>query len=300
MLITDRIAELGIIPVVKIEDADKAVLLAQALNNAHLTCVEIMFRTAAAAASIKAISDKYPELLIGAGTVLTRKQVDEATTAGAKFIVTPGFNPDTVAYCVERKIPIIPGCSSATDIEAALAFGLKVIKFFPAEPLGGLPMIKALSAPYGNIKFITTGGINEKNFRSYLDFPKVIAVAGSWMVLPELIDQGNFAEIERLSRKAIKSMLGFEIESIDLVDASLKEGASQWEEATDGLIRFNKETFNTNEIQLRTIDLKRAVIYLESLGLHKLENTMNDSELPKTALFKSPSTNFTFKLIQKN
>jgi len=266
MLITDRIAELGIVPVVKIDDAKKAVALGQALMKAHLSCIEITFRTEAAAASIKAITTALPELLVGAGTVLTTKQVDEAIESGAKFIVTPGFNPIVVSYCVEKKIPIIPGCSSPSDIEAALSFNLKVVKFFPAEQLGGLPMIKALAAPYGNVKFIATGGINEKNFRSYLDYSKVIAIAGSWMVLPELIESGNFTEIERLSQQAIQIMLSLRISNVSLNTETSDEAISIIEEATNGLVS-TPQGIQSNLITINTVDLYRASAYFKSLGI---------------------------------
>ena len=150
-------------------------------------------------------------MLVGAGTVLTTDQVDKAVNAGAKFIVTPGFNETVVKYCVEKNIPITPGCPSTSDIEAALALGLDVVKFFPAENLGGISMIKALAAPYVGVKFMPTGGINAKNINSYLDCDKILACGGSWMVKDTLINEGKFDEIEALTKEAVANMLGFKL-----------------------------------------------------------------------------------------
>ncbi|KAF0223502.1 MAG: Entner-Doudoroff aldolase [Erysipelotrichaceae bacterium] len=297
MQITERIAELGIVPVVKIENADQAVALGKALINAHLNVIEITFRTAAAADAIKVVAAALPELLVGAGTVLSRKQVDEAILSGAKFIVTPGFNPDVVSYCVEKDIPIIPGCSSPSDIEAALSFGLNVVKFFPAEQLGGLPMIKALSAPYGNVKFIATGGINEKNFRAYLDYPKVIAIAGSWMVLPELVEKENFTEIEKLSKSAVETMLGLSISQVELKRESLNK-ATLWSDATDGLISQDLKDHQSSVITLQTLDLKRAKVHFQSLGL-VLDFEVTTPQGIKEVQFKDHPSGFDVKLIEK-
>jgi 2-dehydro-3-deoxyphosphogluconate aldolase/(4S)-4-hydroxy-2-oxoglutarate aldolase len=298
MLITDRIAELGIVPVVKIDDSKKAVALGKALLKAHLNCIEITFRTEAAAASIKAIATSLPELLVGAGTVLTTKQVDEAIDSGAKFIVTPGFNPIVVSYCVDQNIPIIPGCSSPSDIEAALSFNLKVVKFFPAEQLGGLPMIKALSAPYGNIKFIVTGGINEKNFRSYLDYSKVIAVAGSWMVLPELIESGNFTEIEKLSQQAIQIMLNLNISNVTLNTENSDKVTSIIDEATNGLVSTPKG-IQSNLITINTVDLYRASAYFKSLGIVFEKELCSDQTTTLRLIVKGSQNRSKITLIQK-
>ncbi len=303
MQVIDRIAELGIIPVVKIDDVKNAIHLVESLRKAHLNCIEVTFRTNAAVESIKAISKQYPDFLIGAGTVLTCKQVDEAILAGAKFIVTPGFNPDTVSYCIGQNIPIIPGCSNALDIESALSFGLKVVKFFPAEQLGGLPMIKALAGPYGNVEFIATGGINEKNFRSYLDFPKVIAIAGSWMVSSELIEKESFGEIEKLSKAALSVMLGLEIQAIafdNLTTSSEKNELQLWNEATNGLLNSSNESISKGVITIRTLDIRRAIAYFRNSGM-EFENdsvSKNDNTL-KEIFFKNRLDGFMIRLMQK-
>lgn len=202
--ILTKIGNLGIVPVVVLDDAKDAEPLARALCEGGLPCAEVTFRTAAAADTIRIISEKFPDMLIGAGTVLTTEQVDAAVAAGARFIVSPGFNPRIVAYCVDRQIPITPGCSTPSDIEQALEHGLEVVKFFPAEAAGGLPMIKALAAPYVGVKFMPTGGINAANIRDYLAFDRILACGGSWMVPKKLVAEGNFEKIKELTKEAVQ------------------------------------------------------------------------------------------------
>ena len=214
--ILEQFGRLGIIPVVKIDRAEDAEPLAKALIEGGLPVAEVTFRTAAAADAIAAMTKAYPDMLVGAGTVLTTAQVDAAVAAGAKFIVSPGFNPKVVGYCVENKIPITPGVSSPSEIEQALEFGLEVVKFFPAEASGGLAKIKAMAAPYGNIRFMPTGGINPDNLNSYLQFDKVLACGGSWRVPGDLINAGDFAKIRELTSEAVKRMLGFEIKHVGI------------------------------------------------------------------------------------
>lgn len=200
----ERLHELRIIPVVKFTDVEKAVPLAQALRKAGLPCVEVTFRTAQAEEAIKRITAAFPDMLVGAGTVLTIAQVDKAAAAGARFVVSPGFNPRVVDHCISIGMPITPGCSSPSDIEQALERGLEVVKFFPAENLGGVAMLKAISGPYGSLKFIPTGGVNAKNVGEYLAFNKVFACGGSWMVKDEWINAGDFDAIERMAREAVQ------------------------------------------------------------------------------------------------
>src|SRR5665648_174857 len=195
--ILERIGELGIIPVVKMEKAEDALPLGKALIDGGLSIAEITFRTSAAEDSIKILTKELPKLLVGAGTVLTVEQAKKAVSAGAKFIVSPGFNPKVVDYCIENSIPITPGVNNPTQIEMALERGIEVVKFFPAEASGGLPLLESMSAPYSGIKFIPTGGINLNNLSSYLSNKKVHACGGSWMVKPGLISSGNFDEITR-------------------------------------------------------------------------------------------------------
>lgn len=197
-----KIGQTGIVPVVVLNEVKDAVPLAQALINGGLPCAEVTFRTDAAQQSIVEISKKFPQMFVGAGTVLTTEQVDRAVDAGAKFIVSPGFNLKVVEYCIKKGYPITPGIMTPTELEMALEFGLDVVKFFPAENAGGLKMIKAMAAPYTKMKFMPTGGINPQNVREYLQCDKILACGGSWMVKGELINSGNFAEIEKLTKEA--------------------------------------------------------------------------------------------------
>ncbi|MDA3926737.1 MAG: bifunctional 4-hydroxy-2-oxoglutarate aldolase/2-dehydro-3-deoxy-phosphogluconate aldolase [Kiritimatiellae bacterium] len=198
-----RINQLKLVPVVALDNAKDAAPLAEALIEGGLPCAEVTFRTAAAADAIKAMS-KYPEICLGAGTVLSVDQVKQAVDCGATYIVSPGFNPKVVSYCVENKIPITPGVCAPTQVEMGLEFGLEVMKFFPAEAYGGLKTLKAICAPYNMVKFIPTGGINASNVCDYLAFDKVFACGGSWMVKQDLITAGNFAEIVRLTKEAVE------------------------------------------------------------------------------------------------
>ena len=202
--VLEQIQKTGIIPVVVLDDAKDAEPLAKALCDGGLPCAEVTFRTEAAEECIRIMSEKFPEMLVGAGTVLTTEQVDRAVAAGAKFIVSPGLNPRIVKYCVEKGIVITPGCANASDMEQALENGLEVVKFFPAEPAGGLNMIKALAAPYVGLKFMPTGGISPKNVRDYLAYNRIIACGGSWMVKNELVKAGDFAAITELAKECVQ------------------------------------------------------------------------------------------------
>lgn len=204
-----QIEEIGIVPVVKIDREQDAVPLAKALCDGGLPCAEVTFRTGAAADAIEAMAREYPQMLIGAGTVLTVEQADAAVKAGARFIVSPGFNPKVVGHCVDKGYPVFPGIATPSEIEQAISFGLNVVKFFPAEAAGGLNMIKSMSAPYTSMRFLPTGGINESNLNSYLNFNKVIACGGSWMVKADLINAGDFDAIREMTRQAVGQMLGF-------------------------------------------------------------------------------------------
>jgi len=192
-----------IVPVVVLEDTKDAAPLAKALVEGGLPCAEVTFRTEAAEESIRIMASEYPEMLVGAGTVLTTEQVDRAVAAGAKFIVSPGFDPEIVDYCIEKEIPIFPGCVSPSEVAQAAKRGLKVVKFFPAEQFGGVSTIKALAAPYTTMKFMPTGGINANNLESYLSCNKIVACGGSWMVKSDLIKAGEFDKIKGLTQEAV-------------------------------------------------------------------------------------------------
>lgn len=202
--IEEQFYEYGVVPVVVLEDAKDALPLAEALTEGGLPCAEVTFRTAAAEESIRQMSEKYPEMLVGAGTVLTIEQVDRAVAAGAKFIVSPGFDPEIVDYCLEKEIPVFPGCITPSEVAQAVKCGMKVVKFFPAEQAGGVAMIKAMAAPYTMIKFMPTGGISAKNLKDYLSFNKIICCGGSWMVKGDMIKNGEFDKIRELTKEAVE------------------------------------------------------------------------------------------------
>ena len=204
MDIAEKFQKLGVVPVVVLEDTKDAVPLAKALVEGGLPCAEVTFRTEAAEESIRLMTEQFPEMLVGAGTVLTREQVDTAVAAGAKFIVSPGFDPEIVDYCLEKNIPIYPGCITPSEVAQAVKRGLEVVKFFPAEQFGGVSTIKALAAPYVGVKFMPTGGVNAKNLDSYLSCDKIVACGGSWMVKGDLVAEGKFDEIKSLVEEAVE------------------------------------------------------------------------------------------------
>lgn len=279
-----QIGAYGVVPVVKIDNVEDALPLGRALIDGGLPLAEITFRTAAAEEAIRTMANAYPDMLIGAGTVLTTEQVDKAVAAGAKFIVSPGLNVKVASYCIERNIPITPGCSNPSDIEAAIELGLEVLKFFPAEACGGLAAIKAMSAPYGAVKFMPTGGINENNINSYLAFNKILACGGSWMVKDSLIKEGNFAEITRLTKEAVHKVLGFELAHIGINSESESEALAV-AELFSNAFGFNVKNGNSSvfagdgvevnksiglgkhgHIAIRTNNIERAIAYLERIG----------------------------------
>ncbi len=286
-----QIGDYGIVPVVKIDDANDAVPLAKALIAGGLPVAEVTFRTDAAEEAIRLISENCPEMFVGAGTVLTCEQVDKAVNAGAKFIVSPGLNPKVVKYCVDKNIPVTPGCANPSDIEQAIELGLEVVKFFPAEAAGGLNMIKAMSAPYGNIKFMPTGGISAKNLNEYLSFSKILACGGSWMVKAELISEKKFDEITKLTKEAVHTMLGFELKHVGINTKSKEDGIAV-ATAFDSIFGFEtkigessafagkpieamyKMGAGTNgHLAISTNSVPRAYSYLKRMGVEFLEET---------------------------
>lgn len=200
----EQFYDFTVVPVVVLEDAKDAVPLAEALVKGGLPCAEVTFRTDAAEESIRLMCEKYPEMLVGAGTVLTTEQVDRAVAAGAKFIVSPGFDAEIVDYCLEKEIPVLPGCITPSEVAQAVKRGLKTVKFFPAEQAGGLPMIKAMAAPYTMLKFMPTGGISTKNLKDYLGFDKIICCGGSWMVKGDMIKNKEFDKIAEMTKEAVE------------------------------------------------------------------------------------------------
>ncbi|MDO4371592.1 MAG: bifunctional 4-hydroxy-2-oxoglutarate aldolase/2-dehydro-3-deoxy-phosphogluconate aldolase [Clostridia bacterium] len=216
MSVLDSLAKSGIVPVVVLENAQDAVPTAKALLKGGISVMEITFRTAAAADSIKAVAEGCPEMLVGAGTVITLDQCKQAVACGAKFIVSPGFDAEVVGWCVENGVAVTPGCVTPSEIMAAMKFGLKVLKFFPAGIYGGLAAMKALSGPFGGVKFIPTGGVNAQNIGEFIAAPFIHAVGGSWVCPKADIAAGNFDKITELSKQARNAALGFELAHIGI------------------------------------------------------------------------------------
>lgn len=203
MTVAETIEKYGVVPVVVLEDAKDAKPLAEALVEGGLPCAEVTFRTAAAEEAIRIMTTEYPDMFVGAGTVLTIEQVNKAVVAGAKFIVSPGFDPEIVDYCLNNHIPVFPGVITPSEVAQAVKRGMKIVKFFPAEQFGGVATIKALAAPYTDLKFMPTGGVNAKNLKDYLGFKKIIACGGSWMVKGDLVKAGKFDEIKAMTKEAV-------------------------------------------------------------------------------------------------
>ncbi len=198
----EALSRIGVVPVITIDRPQDAVPLARALLNGGIGCAEITFRTASAEEAIQRISGECHEMLVGAGTVLTVQQAEQAIRAGAQYIVAPGFDAAVVDWCQEHGVPVLPGVATPTEINMALARGVKLLKFFPSEEIGGVRMLKALYAPYQEVQFIPTGGIKAHNLAEYLALPNVVACGGSWMATGSMISEGKFDEIARLSREA--------------------------------------------------------------------------------------------------
>lgn len=315
-----RLSKIGIVPVVTIHNADLAENLAQALCKGGLPCAEITFRTEAAAEAIKRIIAKYPDMCVGAGTVLTIQQVDAAVEAGAKFIVSPGLNPKIVQYCQKKGVLMIPGTSCPSDLEIALELGLDTVKFFPAEQSGGIAKIKAMGAPYGNLKFMPTGGINAENLNSYLSNPKIIACGGSWMVPASLVDAENWEEITRLTKEAVRTMLGLELQHIG-INAENEEQAAKIAEhfallfgsevkcgnssvfAGKEIEVMKKPYLGTNgHIAIAANSVERAMRYLEeNLGFAFDEDTAkyDDKKKIKAIYLNEQIGGFAIHLMQK-
>ncbi len=318
--INSELYSIGLIPVIKIEDPEDAVPLAKALIDGGLPAAEITFRTSCAAEAIKKITDTYPEMLVGAGTVLTTEQVDAAIAAGSKFIVSPGLNPKVTSYCLSKGVPMLPGCSNPSDIESALDLGLTTVKFFPAEAAGGLPMLKAMAAPYGKLTFMPTGGINANNLLDYLKFNKIIACGGSFMVKDELIKEKKWDEITALTKNAVKTMLGLEFLHIGIntdSEEECKKGAKLFEtmfgltnrEASKSVFAGDAFEFMKSKgpgthghIAIRTNFVDRAMAYFKRMGVEFDESTIvydDKTGKPKFVYFKEEICGFAIHLIQK-
>ncbi len=244
--ILKEISQIGIVPVVAIEDAKKAVPLARALVAGGLPTAEITFRTAAAEDAMRAITAEVPEMLVGAGTVLTPDQLDRALDAGSKFIVSPGFNPEMVKYGLSKGALMLPGTATGGEMEQAMALGLEVVKFFPAEQNGGIAKIKALAGPYKKLRWMPTGGVTTKNMMDYLSFDQIVACGGTWMVKADLIEGERWDEITAICREAVKTMLGLQIMHVGVNCADAEE-AERTAKTFAGLFGFPYKAGNSSD-----------------------------------------------------
>jgi len=314
-----KIEKLGIVPVVVLNDVSEAEPVAKALCEGGLPVAEVTFRTDAAEESIKIMSEKFPEMLVGAGTVLTTEQVDRAVNAGAKFIVSPGFNPNVVKYCIDKNIPVCPGCNNPSAMEGAMELGLDVVKFFPAEQSGGIKAIKAMAAPYVNLKFMPTGGINAKNINDYLSFNKVIACGGSWMVASDLVKNKEFDKIKELTREAVMTVHGFELKHVGINCESDSE-AEATADSFESLFGFTKKVGGSSvfagsfieamktpylgakgHIAIGCNNIDRAVAYLSAIGTEVDMTTAkyDDKKNLKAVYLPGEIAGFAVHLVQK-
>lgn len=317
--VIEEISKIGIVPVIALDDAKDAEPLAKALCDGGLPCAEVTFRTAAAEESIRIMASKFPQMLVGAGTVLTTDQADRAMAAGAKFLVSPGLNPKVVAHCVSKGYPIVPGTSNPSDIEQAIEQGLSVVKFFPAEAAGGLAMIKAMSAPYSSVKFMPTGGINADNLNEYLSFGKIVACGGSWMVKKDLVAAGEFDKITALTKEAVTKMLGFEMHHMG-INETCEESAVNTAKAFADMFGLATKIGNSSvfagpaieitkspylgthgHIAIGTNFIDRAVYHLERQGVEFDRSTeKRDAKGNLKAIYvKGEYSGFAVHLVQK-
>lgn len=292
----NRIHDIGIVPVIAIDDADKAVDLARALVKGGLPVAEVTFRTEAAEEAIRAIVREVPTMIVGAGTVLTKEQADRAIDAGVNFIVSPGFNPVITKYVLDRGVCMLPGTATAGEMEQAMMMGLDVVKFFPAEQNGGVAKLKVLAGPYKTLKWMPTGGVNTDNLTDYLSFPQVLACGGTWMVKKDLIEAGKWDEITDICKKAVKNMLGLEIAHIGinseneqeaektakllctLFDLDLKPGNSSIFAGKEFEIMKSRGRGSHGHIAVATWNVDRAVYHLSRAGVSFDESTRTSDD----------------------
>lgn len=318
MDILEKLSLAGLVPVIKVDDAQDAVPLCKALSDGGLPVAEITFRTAAAEEAIRLVHEQLPHVILCAGTVLTCDQVDRAVNAGAAAIVSPGLNPEVVKYCLSKNIPVCPGTSNPSDIEVALSLGLTAVKVFPAEAIGGIKLIKSMAAPYVGMKFMPTGGINEKNMLDYLSFDKILCCGGSWMVPGDAVKNKDWARITELTRTAVAAMLGLELRHVGvnsgtpeqaMKDAKLLASLLGWE-VKDG----NSSTFcgtgfecmkkpgrgKNGHIAIATNSLKRAKWHLENRGFTFDEDSLVVKNGKEIAIYlKDEFAGFAIHLVQK-
>ena len=317
MDVLKRLAQSGVVPVVVLEDAKDAVPTAKAMLAGGIDVMEITFRTAAAADSIKAVAQECPDMVVGAGTVINLEQCKLAVECGAKFIVSPGYDEETVAWCCDNGIPVTPGCVTPTEIMMALKHGLKVLKFFPANVYGGLSAIKSLAGPFGGVKFIPTGGVNAQNLAEFISSPYIHAVGGSWICPKADIAAGNFDKITALCKEARKTLLGFEVAHIgintpdadaamdvckafnDAFDFNVKQGNSSNFASTG--VEVMKTMFKgaNGHIAIRTNKIIPAIAEMERRGYELDMDSVKDKNNIKAVYFKNEIGGFAVHLLQK-
>ena len=309
----------GIVPVIKLENTADAANLAKALYDGGIRCAEVTFRAEGADKVISDMVKAYPDMLVGAGTVLTTEQCDSAIEAGAKFCVAPGLNPKVVEHCLGRGVPFAPGVANGSQIEQAMELGLDFVKFFPAEQAGGLPYIKAVSAPYSSMRFMPTGGINENNLNSYLAFKKIVCCGGSWIVPDKLVKAGKWEDITALCRSAVNKMLGFELAHIgincaDESEAMTVSGSFEkmfgWEQKNgqnsvfaSSVIECMKQPFRgaKGHIAVAVNSVKRAVTQLKYQGIEvDMSSAKYDADGRMTVVYlKDEIGGFAVHLVEK-
>lgn len=289
--LVNELENVGIVPVIKLDNVNDAEKLAKALRDGGINCAEVTFRAKGAEEVISRMTKAYPDMLVGAGTVLTCEQADAAIKAGAKFCVAPGLNPKVVKHCLEKGVPFAPGLSSASEIEQTLELGLDFAKFFPAEQAGGLAYIKAVCGPYTTMRFMPTGGVTADNLNGYLAYKKIVCCGGSWIVPPALLNAGDWAGITKLCREAIDKMLGFEMVHVGLNCASPEEAEGVADEF-ESAFGFTKKVGNSSvfastymeimkkpfkgthgHIAIATNSVKRAVYQLKLRGFEADESS---------------------------
>lgn len=313
----DQLEFTGIIPVIKLEDTSKAVELATALRKGGINAAEVTFRAEGADKVISDMTKAFPDMLVGAGTVLTVEQCDAAIAAGAKFCVAPGLNPKVVKHCLDKGVPFAPGVANGSQIEQAMELGLDFVKFFPAEQAGGLAYIKSVSAPYSNMKFMPTGGVNENNLNTYLGFKKIICCGGSWIVPGNLVKAGDWDGITELCRTAVNKMLDFKIVHVGINCANENEAKDTtskfakmfgWEQKVGNssvfagtAVECMKTPFKGTHghIAVATNSLRRAVYQLNSMGV---ETELSAEEIgtdTKAVYLKGEFSGFAVHLIER-
>lgn len=314
-----RIQEIGVIPVIAIENAEQAVPLANALTAGGIPAAEVTFRTAAGEEAIRNIAGSCPEVLVGAGTILNAEQCDRAIAAGAKFIVSPGYNEGLLAHCQARGIPVLPGCVNASDMTKAVNAGLEAVKFFPAQQSGGLDFLKALAPVFPKLRFMPTGGVSAKNLAEYLNFDRVMACGGTWMVKKELIQGEQWEEITRISRDAVKTMLGFSLHHVG-VNCADEEQARKTAKTLCAIFGLDYKEGNSSvfaapavecmkqpylgihgHIAIGTGDVDRAVYHLGRRGVEFDTSTCKTDEQGRTkAIYlKGEFAGFAVHLVRK-